>query len=424
MVKKSVIVILVLLSVVFSFNVFAGSEAQEGWSCDYSSGKDAACYPEGNLYCINNVCTTYTGDLEKCSGPTSSDLASKAKVDIVARNAVNGAIIQESHSDICYPEGTGGFAESCSGDNCKVQEYYCSGSELKSKISACSSCSDGKCLSSRPSNCRDDDNDGFFNREGCGSSRDCDDSDSYTRPDNLTNIIGGCGAGNCNDVHVKEICNDNKDNDCDSYIDMTDSECTGRGHCSNNVRDVDESNVDCGGAYCNACPSIPSPRTPVVNISRPHDEINVTDENSCPALNLDISCNNGEYKCDVVSRELSVCESNLWTLNDNRYSELCSNSDECSPGELVCDTENNVYRTCTPYGYLSEGVRENVDAVCRSDSCDPSIGEFKCDNVVDKVSNCVDGSWTMYSSDGYSEKCDAGDSSVADAIKDFFSGLF
>ena len=47
---------------------------------------------------------------------------------------------------------------------------------------------------------------------------------------------------------------------------MTDSECTGRGHCSNNVRDVDESNVDCGGAYCNACPSIPSPSTPVVNI--------------------------------------------------------------------------------------------------------------------------------------------------------------
>ena len=424
MVKRSVIVFLVLFSVVFSFNVLAGSEAQEGWSCDYSSGKDAACDPSRNMYCINNVCTTYTGDLEKCSGPSSADLSAKGKVDLVLRNAQTGAIIQESHSDICYPEGSGGFAESCSGENCKVQEYYCSGNEAKVLISSCSSCSDGKCLSSVPSNCNDDDNDGFFDRDNCGTTRDCDDSDSYTRPDNLTNVIGGCGAGNCDDVHVKEICNDNKDNDCDGNRDMLDSECTGRGHCSNLVRDVDESNVDCGGAYCSACPTVPV-NNPVIDIQRPDNEINVTEENSCPALTPESSCNDGEYKCNTISQELSVCESNTWTLNNIRYSELCSSSRECIPNELVCDTENGIYRTCTPYGYLSEGVRENIEQVCNSMACDESIAQFQCNNRADTVRNCINGAWTDYSGEGYDEKCDVdSEESVAEAIKNYFSDLF
>jgi hypothetical protein len=66
-------------------------------------------------------------------------------------------------------------------------------------------CADPACEC--PSTCIDDDEDGFYDSEGCGTAVDCDDQDETVHP----------GAG--------EDCSDNIDNDCDGKTDSADADC-------------------------------------------------------------------------------------------------------------------------------------------------------------------------------------------------------
>ena len=416
------------------FGLVVIAPPQEGFPCDYFYSKDAVCDPANNMYCMNNVCTTYTGDLKKCTGPSSPE-NTKGTVEVTSRNAQNGAVIQESFSDKCYKEGAGDFASSCSGENCKTQKYFCVGSSYQVSITSCGSCNDGACtketqsqVSTQPK-CTDNDNDGFKVGDDCGT-KDCDDSDKEIHPDNLINIVGGCGNQPCDVNHVNEVCNDNKDNDCDGNKDMQDNECTGINHCKNKVKDVDESGTDCGGAYCNACPKSLELEKPTadVKIEEPPikiDDIDEEPEKICPKSE---ECSDGEYRCNIDTGEVFVCENNEWSEGTESHNNLCKREiqKECVPGELVCDTENDIYRTCDSFGFLSEGIRDDYLQVCESQGCVSSVAEFKCDNRNRRVSNCLNGIWTKFSSEGYRDKCivENEDSGIFKKLRNLFSSLF
>ncbi len=55
--------------------------------------------------------------------------------------------------------------------------------------------------------CTDADSDGYYEESGCGTNQDCNDDDAGISPG------------------VSEVCNDQKDNDCDSKTDCKDSDC-------------------------------------------------------------------------------------------------------------------------------------------------------------------------------------------------------
>jgi len=53
---------------------------------------------------------------------------------------------------------------------------------------------------------------------------------------------------------LTEICNDGLDDNCNGKTDTQDDLCKTSAHCFNNIKDADETDVDCGGS-CPTCPS-------------------------------------------------------------------------------------------------------------------------------------------------------------------------
>ncbi|HIH11832.1 TPA: hypothetical protein HA241_06590 [Candidatus Woesearchaeota archaeon] len=416
--------------------------------CNYRDNADTQCDREGDIYCLGGICQAFNSDLLLCNDTESrvTNVVINGTITYRYRNPDNGSIVNGIVQDGCYLVGQG-LVSSCSGSDCKVREMTCSNrtrenlEPYQENLYPCYQCNRGSCVQrQQPTQCFDNDLDGFSAGSGCrGTSLDCDDTNPNIRPDNLTQIVGGCGAGGCENVHIPEQCTDNKDNDCDGNIDQRDSECpnTPTSHCANGVRDSDESGVDCGGAYCTACPRSPPPVRPV-NVTR---LVNTTTTvNLCPA-----PCSSGEVKCDFTNDQAFVCSNHQWSIS-NTFSTYCSRATECVPGELVCDTENGIYRVCTSYGTLSEPLREGLQllctaetcrpgelicnsenqahyicspegldvtqpreqysALCESNSCDQTQVQVQCKPFDSRqVRRCVNGQWTAYGTQGATELC-------------------
>lgn len=308
--------------------------------------------------CSNGTCVE-ENNTRICAGPESPNAKVQEKVEM------NNNGERQIYTDNCYKDGF--ETESCSGTRCEIKEYYCDNERKNYLISAkpCISCSFGSCTNATRT-CTDNDGDGFSIDYDCGT-KDCDDTNPNIRPDNLGQIIGGCGAGGCENVHIKEICNDNKDNDCDGKIDMRDEECKDSENCTTTNGNI-------------------------------QSDIPIT----LSANQANTRCANNEFKCNIETKELVMCENNQWMQND-MYEIFCNINKECNPGELSCDTENDQYRLCNGFGVLVGPFRDDYTEVCESMAC--SENKFQCNNANKNIKFCNDGTWSDYTSEGYEENC-------------------
>ena len=165
-------------------------------------------------------------------------------------------------SDYCSVEGSA--VPDCAGDNCYIHEYFCKPKEAEFYLvpleERCNSCHDGACEETVAS-CSD----GIQNQdeEGVDCGGVCDPCDGAVPevPEHCTNGVrdedemgidcgGSCGAT------CKEGQPCKQDSDCASHSCIEDACAAGAepwAHCTNEVQDVDEEGVDCGGAYCPPC---------------------------------------------------------------------------------------------------------------------------------------------------------------------------
>ncbi|MBN2127532.1 MAG: hypothetical protein JW703_04030 [Candidatus Diapherotrites archaeon] len=128
----------------------------------------------------------------------------------------------------------------CTGSNCFVTEYSCTGSNYNYEVQITNQ------------NCTELGYEGCRNGACYGFSASCSDQiKNQTETD--VDCGGICGAT----CELGEHCLSHSD--CVSYY-CNDEVCStapaSDAHCYNGVQDLDESGIDCGGAYCNACVSV------------------------------------------------------------------------------------------------------------------------------------------------------------------------
>ena len=147
------------------------------------------------------------------------------------------------NTDLCKL-GTNDVGQ-CTGDNCFISEYSCSGTSgnwnVSNEVKTCLSlgfegCKDGACYGTAPAAVTETCFDGIKNQTesdvdcGGGCSTQCSIGQDCE-------FASDCASGNCTDMGV-----------CDAMPGNSPGS-----NCTNGIKDYDEQGVDCGGAYCGPC---------------------------------------------------------------------------------------------------------------------------------------------------------------------------
>ncbi|MBI4815236.1 MAG: PKD domain-containing protein [Deltaproteobacteria bacterium] len=217
--------------------------------------------------------------------------------------------------------------------------------------------------------CHDSDADLYYAEAGCGTAVDCNDGNASINPGVAENTAG--------------LCSDAADNDCDSNIDCSDSQCSGLGgcpSCTDGDGDLYYSTGGCGTAVdCNDANANINPGIAENTSGRCSDLV----DNNC---NGPIDCADG------------ACAA-FWTNADSDGYYAQSTAGACLGGDCL-DSNSSV----------NPGAAENTCALCRdtlnnncvsgTDLADPACAQqledtnTECSNGVDDdgdgKSNCHD----------------------------------
>ncbi len=148
----------------------------------------------------------------------------------------------------------------------------------------------------------------------------------------------------------------------------------------NGVRDSDEQDVDCGGAYCPACTYVDH----CVNGVRDSDEQDVDCGGSCPTCIPNVCIPQEECNplnpplCDAVTRSVSICISGFWSNVAGGYDLYCDEPGVCTPRTFLCDHQQRGVRECLLDGQWGDNVI--LDSLytmhCSQEGCES--GESYC----------------------------------------------
>jgi hypothetical protein len=195
-------------------------------------------------------------------------------------------------------------------------------------------CSDSDCSTS--SHCDHDKDDDGYDSTAYGGN-DCDDNDPDINP----------GAS--------EICNDNKDNDCDGSTDCSDSDCANNGHCDHDKDDDGYNSTAYGGNDCDDNDPDINPGAPeICNDNKDNDcdgSTDCSDSDCSTSSHCDHDNDNDGY--DGTAYGGDDCDDNDPDINPGAP-EICEdNKDNDCDGSTDCsdpDCANNSH--CIDKGNL------------------------------------------------------------------------
>ncbi|MBD3310360.1 hypothetical protein GF351_04020 [Candidatus Woesearchaeota archaeon] len=229
---------------------------------------------------------------------------------------------------------------------------------------------DPKCI------CEDNDQDGFGAGAACSPPLDCDDDNLYVNP----------GA--------QEVCNDNIDNDCDSYVDTDDDDCPSVVSCSDADSDG-YTDISCGGSDCDDSDALVHPFAAELCDLKDNDCDGSIDEGISCVICGDNVCNGFETssKCpqDCTTSEGCFEYDDGVMIRDTGGDEEIF-VDSCQNVQMIsiasCPSGYGSSSQCD-YGCITEMEGADRCAVCGDDVCEgfePYVDCADCDGLA-----CGDG---------------------------------
>ncbi|MDM8516317.1 MopE-related protein [Desulfobacterales bacterium HSG16] len=204
--------------------------------------------------------------------------------------------------------------------------------------------------------CTDNDGDGYFTQAGCGDHPgqiDCDDGDSQVYPRS-----------------IEDNCSDNKDNDCDGFIDCADSDCVGNSVCKECTdKDGDNYFAEAGCGTEVDCKD----SDPAIHPGDPETSCKDGIDNDCDGF---IDCADS----DCVGT--SDCKSCTDKDEDGYFAEA-----ECST-EVDCNDNDPAIHPGNPETNCNDNIDNDCDKLvdCKDSDCTGSV-DCKNDQCIDADSD-------------------------------------
>jgi probable HAF family extracellular repeat protein len=236
--------------------------------------------------------------------------------------------------------------------------------------------------------CKDRDNDGYFQKEGCGSEVDCDDSDATVNPS------------------AAEVC-DGIDNNCDGTVDE------GCGGCTDNDGDVYGDGTGCLGPDCDDADSSINPGASEVCDDNVDNNCDGTVDEGCGGCE---PTTNKEKGCDCFDNADNDCDGSTDSLDRDCKRQTCDTCfDNDSDGWYTCggdcDDSNPAINPSAPE--VCNGIDDNCDELLPIEEQDVdwdgvSICEGDCDdnNPNKSPNNTEEPFGSPICTDGIDNDCD------------------
>ncbi|MCP4109700.1 MAG: hypothetical protein GY749_29975 [Desulfobacteraceae bacterium] len=401
-------------------------DSDYAWSFTTTPGdKDDDGYTDKDGDCNDDDDTVYPNATEVCDDKKDNDCNGKTDCDdSYCKESSLCQVCTDSDKDSYFKESGCGTIPDCNDDNAGINpgKVELCDDNIDNDCDTFFDCDDPYCEGIIACiTCTDADSDGYYTEIVCGTYKDCNDNNSAINPG------------------VTELCNDNKDNDCDTKTDCDDTDCFEYPVCKTCTdADSDGYFAESGcGTYkdCNDNDKGISPGlSELCNDEKDNDCDTKTD---CD----DLSDCSEDPECKICTDDDSdgyYAESGCWTFqdcNDNDkginpgVSELCNDEkdndcdtktdcddSDCTedPGCNVCiDFDSDGYFAKTGCGTLQDcndgdaGISPGLSELCNDDKDNDCDTKTDCDD-----SDCTEDpgckTCTDADSDGYFAENDCG----------------
>ncbi len=188
-------------------------------------------------------------------------------------------------------------------------------------LSGCTEGSDAPPIEVTPDQaCTDGDSDNYYAESGCGTEVDCDDSDSAINPG------------------TAEICDDNKDNDCDGATDCVDTDCPACQTCTDGDIDYYFAETGCGTEVdCDDGDSSINPgATEICDDNKDNDCDGATDcvDTDCPACQTCTDDDSDDYFAETGCGTNVDCNDGDSSINPGATEILSDGKDNDCDGKV------------------------------------------------------------------------------------------